>query len=381
MMVKHAGIEPLYLRDYLRANGWTMRPEGLRHRLFIMRSPGSESREIYFPMEREADDYDSSMLMAIEKLAETAEKTMENVLSAVKSVYDDVLNFRVFSEIDRPTLSLDFANQFISSSEKLIRSATCSVVRPRQYHPRLALTEANSVVEATQFGQTGEGSFIFRILCPINSMETPATHDLFGDEPTPFVRRVTMNVQEALLKLTDAIESDSLDELVADEKASQTPLISSNLCEAVFGMQDAATQNSLDVTVNWSPTSNLPAPQRSGRIRIHKSYFSRIEEVARELKSVSAPTEAHFIGTVERLDGTMDADGRRSGNVVILLFLADGETVKASAHLTAEQYEQADRAHMTPGAFVAIAGVLHAGRQPRTLSTISHFGLVGDIFG
>lgn len=379
-MTPYAAIEPIVLRDYLKAEGWVQRPEGLRYRAYILTHPALPKRELYFPMEKEADDYSAAVASVLAKYADITHTTIDAVTAAVKAVYDDVLRFRIFTESGGSNVPLDFASEFTAGLEKLLRAATCTAVRPRAYHPRLALTEATKMVETAQFGQTDEGSFIFQVLCPINAMDAPATSDLFGTLPTPFVRQVTLNIQQGLLMLTNAIESDGLGELVEHEKEAKSPVLSSNLCEAVCAMQDGDLQNSLDVTVRWSPTKGVPAPEFLQRVRVQKNYFARIEEVGRELKAIDKPKEDRFLGTVERLDGTMDASGRRSGTVVLLLMLSDGETVRASATLDADQYEKADRAHMTPGAFVAVAGVLNPGRQPRALTQIQHFNILGNVF-
>ena len=108
-------------------------------------------------------------------------------------------------------------------------------------------------------------------------------------------------------------------------------------------------------------------------IRFQKDYFPRIEEVRRALRSSERHREDSFIGTVERLDGEIGADGQRAGEVILALLLAEGETVRARASLTPDQYATADRAHMTDGAYVKVAGKLSPGRQPRSMTGIAVF--------
>ena len=79
---------------------------------------------------------------------------------------------------------------------------------------------------------------------------------------------------------------------------------------------------------------------------------------------------------MERLDGEMGSDGRRAGEVILSLFTSESEIVRVRANLNAEQYAQADEAHMTEGAFVKVVGKLHPGRQPRQLSDIKSFELM-----
>ena len=179
-------------------------------------------------------------------------------------------------------------------------------------------------------------------------------------------------------ELVTAIETDSLDAFVEATKNGANPLVSSNLCEALTRFEDSSLKNSVEIGISWAAA--IPKPANEGRIsiiRIQHDYFPRIEEVRRELRSKEQHLEDVFPATVERLDGEMGDDGKRSGEVILRLLTPDGdELVRARANLTTDQYELADKAHMTDGAFVKVAGKLHPGRQPRQLSDIKSFELM-----
>ena len=153
--------------------------------------------------------------------------------------------------------------------------------------------------------------------------------------------------------------------------------MSSNLCEALTRFEDSSLKNSVEIGITWAAA--IPKPANEGRvsiIRIQHDYFPRIEEVRRELRSKEQHLEDVFPGTVERLDGEMGPNGKRSGEVILSLLSPDGEQVRVRANLDAAQYEQADKAHMSDGAFVKVMGKLHPGRQPRQLSDIKSFELM-----
>jgi hypothetical protein len=111
-------------------------------------------------------------------------------------------------------------------------------------------------------------------------------------------------------------------------------------------------------------------------VRVQHDYFSRIEEVRRELRSTEKHLEDTFIGTVERLDGEMGDDRRRTGEVILSLLLPEGETVKARTNLNSDQYRNADQVHMADSSYVKVTGKLHPGRQPRQLSDLKSFDLI-----
>ena len=81
-----------------------------------------------------------------------------------------------------------------------------------------------------------------------------------------------------------------------------------------------------------------------------------------------------FIGDVDVLRGGFGADGRREGEVWLTLYRGE-EVVKATAYLTAEQYECALRAHVD-GRRVVIRGVLSRDAPLQELEGIVSFGLL-----
>ena len=198
------------------------------------------------------------------------------------------------------------------------------------------------------------------------------------DEPeAPFVRRATVALHRSLVELVDAIETDTLDALIQRERRSDAPSISSNFCEALTRFEDESLRNSIEIGISWAASISLPVGEKPvSFVRVQNDYFSRIEEVRRELRSAEKQTDDTFIGTVERLDGEMGPDGRRSGDIILSLLLPEGVQVRARTNLNADDYAKADRAHMSDGTYVKVAGLLHPGQQPRQLSGLRSFDLI-----
>lgn len=371
-------IAPTDLRDYLRASGWSLRDEALQDRLYVMENVQYSRRQMIFPMDTTAPDYREAVLRVCEKTAELMSMRLDALVARIEDLRDDVLRLRVSFDGNDSSLPLSFAGTLVQNTEKLLKAAACTALRPRMHHPRLSLSEALQLVEKTRFQQTERGSFVLKVACPIHALEVQGGLAL-GDSNAPFVRQATLALQQSLTKLTSAIEADTLDTLVSDLKASETPIISSNLCEAVAGMYDDAVENSLDIGFDWSLLHAVPESARSSaRIRIQRDYFSRIEQVRRELRAVELETDDTFIGTVERLEGEIDDDGRRSGDVILAILLPDeGETVRAKISLSADDYEKAITAHKHNGAYVRVVARLRPSRQPRQLTNVTQFELLG----
>ena len=371
-------IPPTDLRDYAKDQGWVLLKEAAKDRIYVMTNPSFERRQLVFPMDTTAPDYSEAVMLIVGKLAAMEGRSAQAVIKNLLEVGDDAIAFRVTTpRPDERSLPLAFAGSMVTGAQQLLLASACTVLKPQAHHPRLSRTEAQQFLETAKFRHTQPGSFVLNVSCPVQGLDVQAP--LLPDEAdAPFVRRTTATLRKALGELVTAIETDSLDAFVEATKNGANPLVSSNLCEALTRFEDSSLKNSVEIGITWAAA--IPKPANEGRIsiiRIQHDYFPRIEEVRRKLRSKEQHLEDVFPATVERLDGEMGDDGKRSGEVILRLLTPDGdELVRARANLTTDQYELADKAHMTDGAFVKVAGKLHPGRQPRQLSDIKSFELM-----
>lgn len=380
-MTNVAAVAPTDLRDFLKSVGWTSDERSLAERLYALESRNFPRRQLVFPMDSVAPDYAESVASVLTKFSELTGQSPTTVIGRLHSFKDDVLRLRVAFDGDDSEIPLSFAATVVENTSKMLKAVACTVLRPRIRHPRLTLSEASQFIEKARFGQTESGSFILRVSCPIRAMEIQGELVLESDD-LPFVRKVTLSLRRAVAQLVGAIEADSLTALVDKIKQDTAPIISSNLCEAISSLHDDRLDNSIDLGLDWSAQLPVTDPALLRTARIQRDYFSRIEEVRRELRAVETDAAEAFVGTVERLDGEMGADGRRSGNVVLALLLRDeGETVRARIVLSAADYEKADRAHMDGRLLVRVSGRLWPGRQPRQLTELSTFELFNSSTG
>lgn len=370
-------IAPTDLRDYAKDQGWILVKEATKDRLYVMTNPRFERRQLVFPMDTTAPDYSEAVMLAVDKLSALEGRSPQAVFKSLVEVGDDGIAFRVTTpRPDERSLPLAFAGSMVAGAQQLLLASACTVLKPQAHHPRLSRTEAQQLLETAKFRHTQPGSFVLNVSCPVQGLDVQAP--LFPDEvEAPFVRRTTLALRRSLRDLVTSIETDSLDELIANSKKGEGAVVSSNICEALTRFEDESLKNSVEIGITWAACIPRPANEpRMPVVRIQHDYFARIEEVRRELRSKEQHLEDVFPGTVERLDGEMGQDGKRSGEVILSLLSPDGEQVRARASLNAEQYDQADKAHMTDGAYVKVTGKLHPGRQPRQLSDIKSFELM-----
>ncbi len=368
-------VAPIDLRDFLKAAGWLNVPEGLPHRQYVFQNPEFPRRQLIYPMDTFAPDYDEAVERVIEKLSEMSRRGVGRIYSAIAHLHEDVLKLRVsFAGNDR-SLPLPFASTLVANTEKLLKAGACTVLQPRISHPKLSLAEATQFIEQSKFGQTEEGSFIISVSCSITALDAQGKLEL-DEKDAPFVRQVTVSLRQALADLVDAIEADTLEQLVEDLRVAPSPIISANLCDALMGMHDEQLDNALDIDFQWSPKRPVPRFQNSRPVRLQRDYFSRIEEVRLALKASDKDEDNTFVGTVERMEGVMNPDGKRAGAVVVALLLPEGEIVRARVELSAQDYLKANAAHIRHGSYVRLTGRLRQGRQPRQLVKLEKFELL-----
>lgn len=369
MISSFVGFSALDLRDFARVRGWVLVPEALDDGLFVLNNPNFSPRQLVFANDESAPDYHQSLQLAAQTLAETSKVSLERLVSLIEEVHDDTVRFRLFGDnVDGTYLPLSFTTEALIGARNLLLSAAHSVLSPQPYHPRMSRSEALEFVNKAVFRHTEVGSFVFKVSCSVTAVETQPSLPL-EETGSSFVRRSMMAVSLGAHQLVSAIQADTLESLVSPENV-RTSFLSSNFCEALLRFNDDHLHNSLELGFNWSAT--LPQPQERGiisSVKISTDYFKRIEEVAQALRSSERERLISFGATVEQLNGDLNGEGQRSGEVILRLQPLDfnEESTRARVVLNADAYKQAIRAHMTPGSYLLLDGILRSGRQPRTL--------------
>jgi hypothetical protein len=371
-------LSPSGLRDFVQSLGWQLLPDGMVHGLYVFNHASAPRRQIVIPMDQYAPDYAEACELAMSKLADLQGMKPEDLIQLAAISRDDSMYCRVTGNIAlNEGLPLSFAASLLLGAEQILLASACTVLRPQAHHPRLHRSEATQLASHARFGHTERGSFVVRVSCPVDAMETPSAVAL-ADPDKSFVRMTMLSARRGVRDLVNAIETDTLPRFIDSQKSARSPVVSSNLCEALTRMHDEEMQNNIDLSFRWATTVALPhdiAAEES--IRINSGHFARIDEVRRELRAVEHDRDDVFIGTVEHLNGQFDLDGHRAGEVVVGLLQHDKETIKARVVLNHEQYASAVAAHLDDRTFVRIAGRLRPGRQPRTLADVTSFTLIG----
>ncbi|MBF0124170.1 MAG: hypothetical protein HQL60_02400 [Magnetococcales bacterium] len=135
-------------------------------------------RQMLFPMDSSAPDYAESVQRVVGKLSDLMGMPADVILAQTRWLKDDVLQFRVVSDhYCGSSIPLDFTGALVNGIQQLLKSAACTVIKPRIHHPKITLNESVRLIDKTRFEQTGRGSFIIKVSCPINAIESQDSPD------------------------------------------------------------------------------------------------------------------------------------------------------------------------------------------------------------
>ena len=73
------------LREYAQARGWITLPQGEPDRLHVLSNPRFPRRQLVWPMDATAPDYEEGILLAASKLADIQGMTITDLLRAIKA--------------------------------------------------------------------------------------------------------------------------------------------------------------------------------------------------------------------------------------------------------------------------------------------------------
>jgi hypothetical protein len=304
-------------------------------------------------------DYASAMLLFARHVAEAEGRDVERVLVDLAAVERDRHRPARVEPSGARGASLVAAAAMLDGMTRALLASACSVLNPRPFHPRMALSDAESFIAGSRFIDTEVGSFVMVVETP---MEVEGARPQFGRETSALLMR-------SVAHLTRSVRNGTLDRVVSPTPGD--PVISANLCDAILQMAPPSEVADLRFAVSWSPL--IPAPDAPASAVIDRHMYEAIEGVASALRPTEASEKATYAAWVKELKGAPGPTGKAEGEVVFLLVRDDGTTTRARAQLNPQRYEEALVAHGTPHA-VAVEGELprvRRGYELRNVGAIS----------
>lgn len=382
-----ARLRPLAVRQYAEARRW-VRIEGKgRWRVWLLRHPEERLLQLQIPMDEDDVGFVDAMLDVVHRLSEVEQRPREALLGDLQWPDADVLRVRVANrdaEVGQLSLAADVMLR--DGARRALLASACSVINPVPFHPRMSRSEADTLLAACRAGQTEVGSYLVKVICPLHAVD----ERLDLDEPMPFTRRVTKHLMQVTSELVTSIERSSVDTYL--DAHAERPGLSANLCDALLRMQPRRDERQgerdagqLELSTTWAADPRVRPPTEDeipSRVVIKADYMPEIERAAQRLRpSLEGTRDEWLVGTVETLDGTVGADGRRSGEVYFSLLLPDSDAMRVRAILDPDTYEVAMQAHERGHAYVRLLGVLHRGARLGRIEPLRRLELLDETMG
>ncbi|MDD2723710.1 MAG: hypothetical protein PHH59_06775 [Methylovulum sp.] len=367
-------IAPTDLRDFLKSKGWLLVEEAIKDGLYVLKNSQYDRRQLAFPIDNSAPDYLDCVETVIQKLVDLENCSFREWMMAFSEMKDDAIGYRIVDQRNESAyIPLNYAIEALKGAKDILLSAAHSVLKPQAYHPKLKRKEAAQLLEKSRFRHTETGSFVIKVSTPVKAMDLQA--DVF--ENTPFVRQATLVINQSISQLVEAIEADKMEQLIDKVRQEPKPILSSNFCKALLNFHDANDNADLFLNFKWASIINKPLNTKN-TIKIQSDYYSRIEDIRKELKTQEKDKKDIFIGTVEVLAGDLDSSEQRTGDVILDLYQQDGESIRARVNLKAEWHSLAIKAYENAGHYIQIKGTLQAGNQPRIIKDVTSFSIIED---
>lgn len=367
-------VSPRALQGYAKGLGWQPVSNGRRGDIALLHRPDSKLHQVAIPLDDSLSDYNEAVAEAIQRLAEFEKRPAREVLDHLLLPPADILQFREKSrDAEAGSLPFEHAVRMINGTKRLLLSAAHSVLVPQAYHPRLSRSEAEEFVNECRLGQTGRGSFVFSVACPL----APAVA-LPGMQSDPFARQVTTLLIRCLEAIVQATSLGNVDDLLNPAVNSG---LSANFCESLLMLRPSGDSATLTISAAWSKALLPPSGNFSHLVQLSQETFEIAEVVASQLRTLPNPRVAQFLGTVDALRGQpTQTDSRPSGEVDFTIF-DYCEEIHARGLLTADQYALAGKAHLAFD-FVGFKGVLRPSPRVCRVEEITNFEIVkfdGDL--
>ncbi len=374
-------LTPMAVRDYAIARGWLV-DSRVKDRVWLLTNPQHPLRQLLVPKDVQDPGFEDGMMDVATRIADLEQRSVASILADLQSADADVLRIRLVGPAaERGDVSLATDVALRDGARRALLASACSVLDPAPYHPRLSRGAADTLLAACRAGQTEVGSYVIRVMCPLHAVEP------IMPEPLPFTRRVTISLMRSIDELVSNIEAATLDGYL--DAQSEHPGLSANLCEALVQLQPPVDESlaergggEVEISTTWASDPQVAPPSPAevpSRVVVKAEYSRELERAAQRLRPGAAQTgKQWFIGTVERLDGSIGDDGRRAGDVRLSVFLDDGESLRARASLGPDAYAVAVAAHERGRAYVMLFATLHRGRRISQFGPVERFALVPD---
>ena len=281
------GVRPAEAAAYLRSHAWKQTSVvGEKATVWTKSAGDAGEYEILLPMDSTLRDYARRIAEALQTLQVAEARSQIAIARDIAAATADMIRIRLqHGRVDNGTVPLKYAAQMIEQTQKLMLAAACAAIEPRALYSGRKPARALAYVRSLRMGPTEQGSFILNVQSPV-APYLQANPDVNGETwegETPFARRVTLTLADALAATHKAINAAAASGAFEPFDAAIQSGVSANLCGALamLGMDDTA--EAIGIAINWS-SSRPAAAEIPAQFRFGRDAFPLLREAARLLR-------------------------------------------------------------------------------------------------
>lgn len=125
--------------------------------------------EVQIPLDTSLADYGDAIVLAVRRISDHEARPVEHVLRDLMQPRSDTLRYALSgAAIETGTVGLTAGLSLVQGAVKSLLVSACSVQRPRRFHPRMTLAEAEGFVRSCRLGQTEIGSYVLTVVAPLD---------------------------------------------------------------------------------------------------------------------------------------------------------------------------------------------------------------------
>lgn len=353
-------ISHVDVSKYLHDLGWVEIQTKRENVKIFQIEQGNKFYQIDLPTSRELRDYKVAMYRAVEYIAQSVQKSVEQIILELLNPLSDILRLRIKEpDVEVGSIFVEDAIRLYDNAKKLVMATAMDIIRPQLIHVGRPDNQIVEFVNSCRFGQTEIGSYVVSLVCPISKINNDEVEQLslFSDEyecANSLTRNVVNKLISSIRIVKDSINQGTLESVIYNN-ADSSSSISVNFLDALRDINIFRENSVLDITAKYAPTIKTNKLS-DGFVSIDHDYYTPIDTLVRKIKN-NQGSEKTYVGRIKGLDAAPDPSVRDKGKVNFVFINEDQNKATASVVLSKEDYNAAIEAHRN-GKVVKVVGVL-----------------------
>ena len=361
-----ASLSPTSLRSYLESHGWqNIGPWGSRPAVVYTTEQDGRNWEVIIPNRDTIAGYTENMAESIAILAAVEERSQLDVFYDLSAAGADVIRMRSSNRMAKEPLSLRQSAAMLNDAFTMVAAAARAVEKPQATYRGPLSSEVVEYLDNVR-PLPGNQGYELTLHSPV-SPELNVQGDMGDDFYTPFSRRATLKLADALEHSGEAIAQVITADSVERFRQAVPHGVSANLCDAVANL--AKKGEGIEIDLFWAPVR--PSTFRENRFQFSQHSADILTETAKSFRQNEPSFDEQVIAHVVHLDrGPDEFDGR-----ALLLATRDERLVRIRVKFDQSVYDLAITAHREQQTISVYGDIHRVGntyelRNPRSVNVV-----------